>query len=93
MEETAAKAHRLSMENREKASLFGILDVYSFDEHQVLLSTSAGELSIRGKDLHVNRLHLEQGEVEVEGKIDSFLYSDGGLKRQKEGPWLARLFR
>lgn len=93
MEEAALKTHRLTMENREKLSLCGVLDVYSFDEHQVLLSTGAGELSIHGKDLHVNRLQLEQGEVEVEGKIDSFQYSEGGMKHQKEGPWLARLFR
>lgn len=35
---------------------------------------------IRGSDLHVNRLTLEKGEVDVEGKIDSLTYSDSVAK-------------
>ena len=32
-------------------------------------------LNVKGKDLHVNRLNLEKGEVDVEGVIDAFSYS------------------
>ena len=50
-------------------------------------------LTIRGKGLHVSRLCLEEGEVDVEGQIDSLIYSDSGRKNQKDKALLARLFR
>ena len=32
-------------------------------------------LNVKGKDLHVNRLNLEKGEVDIEGIIDALSYS------------------
>lgn len=51
-----------------------------------------GNLSIKGTDLHVTKLTLEKGEVEVDGTIDSFQYSgvkDGATERGVFG----KLFR
>ena len=33
-------------------------------------------LSIKGHDLHVNRLSVEKGEIEIAGTIDGMVYSD-----------------
>ena len=60
--------------------LTGVVDVLSFDLTEILLETDQGMLMIRGSDLHVNRLTLEKGEVDVEGKIDSLTYSDSVAK-------------
>ena len=51
--------HNLIMENRKKISLSGITDVDHFDENTVLLYTQMGELTISGKDLHVNDLSVD----------------------------------
>lgn len=93
METTKNTEHQMQIRNRENGRLSGVVDVYSFDENQILLATVSGDLCVRGKELHVSRLQLELGEVDVEGQIDSLTYSDHGLKKQKEGPLLARLFR
>ena len=50
-------------------------------------------LMIKGDDLHVSRLTLEKGEVDIDGKIDSFTYSDVAGAGHKNESLLSRLFR
>ena len=51
-------------------------------------------LLIKGNDLHVNRLSLEQGEVDVTGKIDGLTYSDVETYHKGGGEsFLGRLFK
>ena len=59
-----AKAHKVLLANRKSANFSGVLDVLSFDVNEILLETEQGMLLIKGNDLHVNRLSLEQGEVD-----------------------------
>ena len=61
--------HNAILEDRRKLMLTGVTDVESFDEKQVGLYTQLGELTIRGKDLHVSEMSLESGELSVEGEI------------------------
>lgn len=88
-----SQPHRLSLAERESVTISGVKDVLAFDVSEVLLETTEGMLSIKGSDLHVNRLTLEKGEVDVTGKIDSLTYSDAaGFKKPGES-FLNRLFR
>lgn len=68
-EKVMVKPHKVLMSNRKTASFSGVLDVISFDLKEILLETEEGMLTIRGNDLHVNRLSVEKGEVEIEGGI------------------------
>lgn len=70
------KPHNIILENRCKMSLSGVTDVDSFDEKTVALYTNMGELTIKGKNLHVNDLNVETGEMSVDGDIWSFVYGD-----------------
>lgn len=94
MEEKQGMVHQLNLRERRAGSLTGIVDVMAFDADQILLETAQGMLTIKGKELHVSRLHLEQGEVDIEGTIDSLVYSENGSygKKQK-GSLTKRLFR
>ncbi len=74
-EKLDARPHKLELLNREKGSVTGIQDVVSFDENQMILDTDMGLLTVRGKALHVSRLTLEKGEVDIEGEFESFSYS------------------
>ena len=91
-EKMATHTHRVLMNNRQNGSFSGILDVLSFDVSEILLETEQGMLLIKGKDLHVNRLSLEKGEVYVAGKIDSLSYSDVSNAHKGES-LLGRIFR
>lgn len=87
------RAHKLMLNNRRTGTVSGVLDVLSFDIGEILLETDHGMLMIKGTDLHVNRLTLDKGEIDIEGKIDSFTYSDvSGYGKQGES-FLGRLFK
>ena len=88
-----ARMHKVSLMNRRSCILTGVSDVLSFDIHEILLETDQGMLMIKGDDLHVNRLTLEKGEVDVDGRIDSFTYSEATSGGAKGESFLAKLFR
>ena len=50
-------------------------------------------LMIKGNNLHVNRLSLEKGEVDVEGQIDSLTYSELSGMGQKGESFFGKLFK
>ena len=79
-------AHKIVISNRKSGVLNGVIDVLSFDVGEILLETELGMLMIKGNDLHVNRLTLEKVEIDIEGKIDSFTYSDVKTASKKMNP-------
>ena len=82
------------MVNREVCAINGVSDVLSFDVGEVLLETEQGMLMIRGSELHVSRLTLEKGEVDIDGRIDSLTYSEQPASAgSKAESLLSRLFR
>ena len=78
-----AKIHSLQLEGREKLSLSGVEDVSGFDESLIVLRTAQGELSIRGEQLHIERIDLQVGTLEVRGHVQELSYEEpartGGL--------------
>lgn len=81
MQLAAQRTHTLSMENRQKAALTGVSEVLAFDENQVILMTDSGEIALTGEGLHVTRLMLEEGQLTVEGKLDSIFYTQRSSRR------------
>ena len=85
--------HQLDISMRQTGRITGVTDVIAFDSNQILLETTEGMLTIHGSDLHVSRLHIEDGEVDVSGKMDSFVYSENGSYRKKQkGSFVKRMF-
>lgn len=88
------RTHKLMLTNRRTCTINGVSDVLSFDIHEILLETEQGMLMIKGDELHVNRLTLEKGEVDVDGRIDSLTYSEAsGYSRAKGESLLTKLFK
>lgn len=90
-EKKAGKPHQIVWKDRSRGSVTGVLDVISFDEAMILLETELGMLTLKGKELHISRLSLDQGEVDMEGTIDSMVYS--GSSPAKRGTLLKRMFQ
>ena len=74
--------HNIIMEDRKKLSVSGVTDIDSFDEQTIIVVTESGELTIRGWNLHITRLNLEQSELMVDGEISSLTYTDTRPKAQ-----------
>ncbi len=87
------KAHKIVINNRKTSVVTGVLDVLSFDLNEILLETEQGMLMVKGTGMHVNRLSLEKGEVDLSGSIDSIAYSEIHAKGKTSENLIAKLFR
>ena len=66
--------HSIQMERRSRASISGVLDVSSFHENEIILKVDSGLMVITGDGLHIGKLLLDDGKLDVEGHIDSVVY-------------------
>ena len=90
-EKKPSGTHKLWLSGRKNGTISGVCDIFSFDEHEILVDTDMGVLTIRGKGLHVSRLNLEKGEADLEGQVDSMVYSARGHRKKKDRNLLGRL--
>ena len=95
MEETrrVRHPHTVRMEDRKKVEFTGITDVISFEPVKVMLESDYGVIVIKGDTLHVNKLSVEKGELDVDGRIDSLVYSQNSPAGKKGEALVNRLFR
>jgi sporulation protein YabP len=78
------KKSLLSLENRKKLILTGIIEVISFNEDQISLNTNLGILNIKGKNLKMNKLDV--------GTINSCIYINNEPKKKKHH-LLSKMFK
>ncbi len=90
-EKSTRQEHSVIIENRRTMTISGITDVDSFDEKAICLYTQLGELTIQGRELHIDSMSVESGDMTITGDIWAAVYGD----RDKKGPltFLGRLFR
>lgn len=85
------RPHSIILENRHNMTVAGVSDIDSFDEQTVVLFTDMGELTIKGFNLHINKLNVETGELTLEGDVYFLEYADD-QPGQKSGLF-SRLFK
>ncbi|MGI6038702.1 MAG: sporulation protein YabP [Clostridiales bacterium] len=83
-------AHNVILEGRERLSISGVEDVESFDENSIIIYTSKGTLAVHGKDMRIEKLSVDLGELTVEGEIEALQYED---EVHRSGGFWHRLFR
>lgn len=82
--------HNIIMENRRMLNISGVLDVESFDERTITLSTQLGGMTVKGLKLHISHLDQQSGEMCIDGEISDIVYSEEEI--EPAGFW-SRLFR
>ncbi|MBU5592096.1 sporulation protein YabP [Clostridium sp. MSJ-4] len=87
------KKSNLILDSRKRLSLTGVIEVFSFNEENIALNTSMGVLNIKGKNLKMNKLDVQNGEVAIIGTIDSFVYSTSDAKQVNKESIIKRLFK
>jgi len=92
--QTASTAmQNVILENREKLTISGVLDVLSFDDQIVILETELGLLTVKGENLRINKLSLDTTEVIVEGSIGNLSYSEKNLDKKSGGSLIGKIFK
>ncbi len=84
--------HQLLLKGRRQLEVQGVRNVQSFDPTSMQLETDAGVLWVRGEELHVLALDVENGRMAVEGFIHSLQYAPEGAGRRARS-LLGRLLR
>ena len=84
-----ARPHQLTLEGRTRAKLSGVIAVNCFNEQEIVLETSEGEVALLGEGLHIEQLNLEDGKLDVTGEIAGIEYNGPVSKKERRG-WFAR---
>lgn len=83
-------AHSLHIDRRKKVAVTGVADVCSYHENEIVLKLDSGLMILCGQNLHIGRLMLEEGKLDVDGHVDSVIYESPGKKAGLFGKILGR---
>ena len=85
--------HSLVLEDKAKLSISGVVDVDTFDEAKNVLFTDEDTLEVEGADLHIQKLNVSDGEMIIEGEINSMIYSGRDTYHAKGKGFFKRLIK
>lgn len=80
-------SHTVYLDRRQHTMVTGVSEVSSFDENEVVLKVDGGVMIVTGEHLHVGKLLLDEGKLDVEGHVDGIIYE---VPRQTTGKLLSR---
>jgi sporulation protein YabP len=81
----AENRYQIIMTNREHIVIEGVEHVASFDEEEIILETKMGILLLKGENLHIVQLNLEDGNLIVEGHCKAIDFTDEKAVRGLRG--------
>ncbi len=85
MENMGTAKHEIHLSDRKNMMLTGVTDVPSFCEQTIVATTADGDVTILGDEMHIARLSLSEGIVQIEGNITALEYSASGPKKSMLG--------
>ena len=80
---------KIVLDNRKRATINGVEKALSSNEGCIILKVSGSNLIIMGSGLHIEKLDVESGVVEIEGLVDSFKFAASA----KPGSVFKRIFK
>lgn len=81
--------HSVSIDNRSKLTMTGVIDVAGFSEDKIDIQTTMGRITVKGKQLNVSNLNTDTGELKMTGEVKSFEYT----QTKRSGGLLSGLFK
>ncbi len=77
--------HQITLENKERLSISGVVDVDTFDEGKIVLFTEDDTLIVEGESLHIQKLDVTNGQLLIEGCIYALEYTGGTTGKSSKG--------
>ena len=87
---------KVMLTGKERLDMVGVKKVEDFDKTRIHLETVLGDFIIKGEDLHIAELLLDEEKLSVVGNISAMEFaeeSSGKNGRKKNGGLLNRLTR
>lgn len=81
------KEYKIMMTNRRNILIEGVQNVETFDEEEIIMDTRMGVLVLKGQNLHVVQLNLEEEVLIADGLCKSIEFSEDrkGIKGKGMG--------
>src|SRR5690625_2625294 len=89
---TTSKQHNIHINNRKEIDITGVKDVDSFDNEEFLIETVMGYLLVRGEQLQLKNLNVEETTIQIKGKITELAYVDEQHAGRAKG-LISKLFK
>lgn len=86
------RSQSIILENRQNLSITGVEKVESFNEKIIIALTIKGLITVKGNSMHMSKLNLEDGNLKIEGNIDSLHYSNKSSSSSGKG-LLGKMFK
>src|SRR5699024_484536 len=86
------KEHTVKVNNRKNIELTEVKEVDSFDNEEFLLETAIGYLIVRGQNLQMKKLDVNEGKVSIKGRIYELSYVDEEHQEKAKG-FFSKLFK
>ena len=88
--ELSNRNHTVFLDNRERAVFGGVMDLEAFSDEEICMVTVAGRLILTGRQLHIAKLSLEEGQLVVNGIFEAVEYEEA---ETASGGLFSRLFK
>ena len=93
-ERKSRKVHNVVLYNKRQMTVSGVIRVDNFNENIIVVITEVGQMTIEGVSLHISRLSLETGDMNIDGDIAGLFYSnDTDSNGGKSSKFLSKLFK
>ena len=90
VEKNVPNSHKFCLEDRKDIKADGVIKIENFSDKEIVLVTVMGKLTIKGEEMHIEKLCVETGEFVATGKVSSMVYSKSS---KTKGSFLEKLFR
>ena len=94
-ERRSRKIHNVVLYNRRQMTVSGVIRVDNFNENIIVLITDVGQMTVEGLNLHISKLSLETGDMNIDGDITGLIYTDdtSGPANGKSSKFFSKLFK
>ena len=80
----------IKVNDRKRASFTGIKKLVSFNKEEFVMESSLGGLILKGDNLEIVKLDINEGLLSIKGCVDSISYSNSSKVKESV---IARLFK
>ena len=95
-EKRSRKTHNVVLYNRKQMTVSGVIRVDNFNDSVIVVITEIGQMTVEGLNLHISKLSLETGDMNIDGDITGLFYSEnisGSANGGKSSKFLSKLFK
>ncbi|MGI6551959.1 MAG: sporulation protein YabP [Clostridia bacterium] len=77
------RQHQINLRNRAEFAASGVNHVDNYDDKMVTVETEMGTLIIKGEGLNISNLNLNEGVLEISGRVDQLIYAESQGKKAR----------